>query len=361
MNRFIAVFIFALSLFTLSACSMFGAEEIDYRDSEITPTLEIPPDLIQSQEGKNLPLPGSRVGMDSNTGRYVETGDLNIESRTLPNIDRFEIQGEGDLHWLSVPYSAQKTYPLLREFWSEQGFELVLDEPIMGMMRTQWIRSRASNASFFGKTRERASGAESRHQFTTRLQRFADDASTLVFISHRQQDLVIKNDESGSAASDREGWQLRASDSTREYEMLSRLMVFMGLGDEAVKAQMEKLGGFAARATLQQGAEDGLVYLKVSDGFHQTWNRLLHQLSRLNVVPEESEREDNKGTLVINSSQLFTALQEQDRPERKSIILALVGHDNSDTTRIEVMDGKGSRERNSQARKILQSLSGLLK
>ena len=53
----------------------------DYRDSVITPTLEIPPDLIGRQSDKNLTLPGSKVGTEENTGRFVETGDLNAENK----------------------------------------------------------------------------------------------------------------------------------------------------------------------------------------------------------------------------------------------------------------------------------------
>lgn len=361
MSRFFTIFIFALSSLVLSACSMFGSEEIDYRNSEITPTLEIPPDLIQSQNGRNLSLPGSKVGLDSNAGRYVETGNLNIESRTLPGFDGLELQGKGNLHWLSIPYSAEKIYPLVQEFWAEQGYELMLDEPVIGMMRTRWMRSKSANSSFLGKIMDRMSAAESKHQFITRLQRSADDVSTLVFIAHRQQELVLKDDEPGSSTSSKEGWQFRAADPAQEYEMLSRLMVFLGLNDEAVKTQMQKIGTFTARASIHQGDQEGVAYMQVTEGFNRTWNRLYHQLTRLNVVPEESKREQNRGDLVINAAQLYASLEESGRPERESIRLSLTGDSNSDNTRIEVLDNKGIRDRSVQAREILQSLLVLLK
>lgn len=62
---------------TQLACSSSSDEGINYRDSVITPTLEIPPDLISSESNKNLTLPGSKVGTKENTGRFVETGNLN--------------------------------------------------------------------------------------------------------------------------------------------------------------------------------------------------------------------------------------------------------------------------------------------
>ncbi len=70
----IALVVFAL---TQQACSTNSDINNDYQDSMIAPTLEIPPDLISRESNKNLILPGSKVGTKENTGRFVETGNLN--------------------------------------------------------------------------------------------------------------------------------------------------------------------------------------------------------------------------------------------------------------------------------------------
>ena len=67
---------------TQFACSTGSDDGVNYEDSEITPTLEIPPDLISRESDKNLVLPGSKVGTKENTGRFVETGDLNSKNET---------------------------------------------------------------------------------------------------------------------------------------------------------------------------------------------------------------------------------------------------------------------------------------
>lgn len=67
---------------TQIACSSSSDEGINYRDSVIAPTLEIPPDLISAESNKNLKLPGSKVGTKENTGRFVETGNLNKDDDT---------------------------------------------------------------------------------------------------------------------------------------------------------------------------------------------------------------------------------------------------------------------------------------
>ena len=66
---------------TQLACSSSSDSGINYGDSVIAPTLEIPPDLISVKTDKNLVLPGSKVGTQENTGRFVETGNLNTEDQ----------------------------------------------------------------------------------------------------------------------------------------------------------------------------------------------------------------------------------------------------------------------------------------
>ena len=71
-----------LVLPVMTGCS-FTKEEVDYENSVITPTLEVPPDLITRSKDKNLSLPGSKVGLPENTGRFVDTGNLNLEQTQI--------------------------------------------------------------------------------------------------------------------------------------------------------------------------------------------------------------------------------------------------------------------------------------
>ncbi|MBT3204631.1 MAG: hypothetical protein HOM14_12525 [Gammaproteobacteria bacterium] len=79
MNKYKFLILLACGLSQL-ACSTNSDEGINYSDSVITPTLEIPPDLIGRESDKNLVLPGSKVGTTDNAGRFVETGNLNTDN-----------------------------------------------------------------------------------------------------------------------------------------------------------------------------------------------------------------------------------------------------------------------------------------
>ena len=69
----------------LTAC-VSGKEVIEYENSVITPTLEIPPDLITREQNKNLSLPGSKIGKPENTGRFVETGNLTFKQSSVEKV-----------------------------------------------------------------------------------------------------------------------------------------------------------------------------------------------------------------------------------------------------------------------------------
>jgi outer membrane protein assembly factor BamC len=346
------------------ACSSLNSDQkIDYRTSEITPTLEVPPDLVSRSSNRNLTLPGSKIGLPGNSGRYVETGNLNIDARTLPQFENIKINGEGDLYWLEVPDKAEKVYPVIRNFWLEQGFTLEMDEPAIGIMETNWLSLKSGSDSFLASFFESMAAAERKDQYKTRFERSTDNLGTRIYIAHNGQELVIDDanlPKSTVKFGRSQGWNFTPSDSFKEYEMLSRLMIFMGMQDSAVKAELEKIGLFAARAGIEYDKENEETFLQVKQGFQQTWNRLIHQMDRLSIPFIKQNKKDNEGSISIKSSALVDRI---DQPAELSdnITLSLNGGSNSDNTRIDVLDDSGSLDQSDNAKKVMQFFQQQLK
>jgi outer membrane protein assembly factor BamC len=353
----------ALVLFlALAGCATDGEKKLDYRSSEITPTLEIPPDLTRLNADENLDLPGSDVGRPGNTGRYVETGNLNIEIRTLPRIEGLRIDGQGDLHWLVVPQAAERLYPLIKTFWAEQGFRLTKDEPAVGVMETEWLTLRTGSGSFWTSLLESLSAAEARDQYKARLERAGQD--TRVYLAHRGQELVISDNDSRFNFERSQGWELVPADPAKEYEMLSRLMLFLGLQDDQVRVEMQKIGLFASRARIQFDEEDGETYLLVTEGFQQAWNRLVHQLDRLNIEPGEKSRKENEGAISLTPKEFMAKGQQVAETEdtlSQVVQVTLVGSKVTNQTRVDVRDERGLLVQTDTSRAMLQELFKLLK
>jgi outer membrane protein assembly factor BamC len=359
--RLLFTFFIALSLV---ACSSTKDEDLlNYRTSEITPTLEVPPDLTQVSGESNLNIPGSKVGLPENTGRYVETGNLNVEVRTLPKVEGLSIEGHGDSHWLKVSDKAEVIYPLLRTFWAEQGFTLIKDEPAVGVMETEWLSAKSGASNFFASILESMKGAEFKDQYQTRIER-SDDNSSLVFLAHRGQELFIDDSTKKSIIhTDRSsGWQMVPSDPTKEYEMLSRLMLFLGMQDEQVKQQMEKIGLFAPLTRIEFDESNEITYLIVSQTFEQTWNRLQLKLDRLSIPVLERDKSNNAGQIKVQASDLLAVADSvKDDDKDRKIFVALEGGANSGQTRIDVKNESDAVLKSEQSREILQLLQAQLR
>ncbi len=349
---------------SMAACSSTDEKILNYRSSEITPTLEIPPDLTQVSAESNLNIPGSKVGLPENRGRYVETGNLNVEVRTLPKIEGLSVEGHGDSHWLKVSDNAEAVYPLLRGFWAEQGFTLVKDEPAVGVMETEWLSAKSGSGSFIATILESMKGAEFKDQYQTRIER-ADDGSTLVFLAHRGQELFISDPEQKSVIYKERssGWQMVPADPTKEYEMLSRLMLFLGMQDDQVKQEMEKIGLFAPLTRIEFDEADEVTYLIVSQSFQQIWNRLQLQLDRLSIPVLERDKGVDDGQIKVSAADLLaiTGKAKDDESSDDNVLLVLENASNASQTRIDVKNESGTILKSEQSREILQLLQDQLK
>ena len=346
----------------LSACTVsFGEEEEAYENSQITPTLEMPPNIIRKDSGRNLVLPGSKVGTDENIGRYVETGDLNVAARSLPSVEGLRIEGNADLFWLHIPQSPREVYPLVREFWLAEGFEFALDEPLMGLLKTDWISVKAGEAEgFFGQLLEGMRAADFKYQYSSRIENVEGGAASNVFIAHREQERHLIEDVA-AADSSRQVWVFRKPDPAREFEMLSRLMLFLGMQDDAVKQQLAAIPALPNRVDLVRGDEDSPSHLRVAQDFVQVWNRLRHQFLRRDIRLLDSSRDGLEGSLQVDAASFYSGIEGSQGPARQTLQFELKGHDNAELTLVGVIDDSGSRDKSGDAVDILQGLSPLLR
>ena len=353
------IWILALVVATTQWGCSSSSEGISYRDSVITPTLEVPPDLVTPAADKNLELPGSKVGKAENSGRFVETGNLNVEARVLPKVKDISLQHEGGVYWISVKRPVAKVYPLVRDFWAEQGFRLIKDEPLIGIQETEWLGVKSGNDSFFASILASMRAAERRDQYLTRVEPEGDDA-TRIYIAHRGQELVIDEDTTAlDKTTLKEGWQFVPTDASREVEMMSRLMIFLGMQDEQAKQQLARLGSLQSRSSLQLDRDDQ-PYVLVQGGLQQTLNRLRYRMDKMAVDVSAIEQDEREITLQLDSNALLE-LGVIKLVETSTVGIRLESSANSNTTRIDVLGKSGSSVHDKQAVSVMNFLVEQLK
>ena len=271
---------------TLAACStVIDSDKINYKSAAKAPTLEVPPDLTQLSRNTRYAVPGGAV-----TASSFQTNQVAQPAPTaVASVGDIRIERAGSQRWLVINRPADKLWDPIKEFWQENGFLLVMDQPNLGIMETDWAENRAKLPqdiirSTIGKAFDSLYSTGERDKFRTRLERNSS-GGTEIYVSHRGMIEVYSsynNKDLGTTV-----WQPRAPDPELEAEFLSRLMVKLGGTQEQSKA-------LVATAVNKSGARiaviNGQSVVQIDEGFDRAWRRVGLSLDRANFTVEDRDR-----------------------------------------------------------------------
>ena len=214
-----------------------------YKSSTSAPPLEIPPDLTSSSIRDTLAIPG--VGATYSQHASGEGGaGTRSGAVVLREVENARIERSGDQRWLVISMTAEEAWPRLRDFWIDQGFAVETEEPDVGVMETDWaaVESPLPAGALKKLTNlinEGLHGVAVRDRYRTRIERGAEAGTTEIYISHRGAEQMYIGDDALLGQQDEVGkmvWQPRPSDPGLEAEMLSRLMIFLGVDEQRATA-----------------------------------------------------------------------------------------------------------------------------
>lgn len=292
MNRKLSVTLVALSI-GVGGCStsMLDSKKIDYKSAKQVSTLEIPPDLTAPSRDDRYTVPDSAprgVATYSNYSTDRASQPQTSGPEVLPvSKDNIRIERAGAQRWLVVPGTPEALWPQIKDFWIESGFILNIDRPEIGVMETDWAEDRAKIPqdwlrSTIGRVFDGLWSTSLRDKFRTRIEEGKEPGTVEVFISHRGVEEVFT-----SQAQERTSWQPRPSDPELEAEMMSRLMIRLGV-EEARAAEIVQAEPVSERARLT--AVGNGVKLEVDESFDRAWRRVGLALDRLGFAVEDRDR-----------------------------------------------------------------------
>ncbi len=343
----------------------------DYKRARSVDTLEVPPDLTASTIDDSLVVPelgpaGTATFSDYSKERAQGT---QVRQDLLPEPENVRLMRDGQARWLVVNASAQDIWPRLRRFWEDVGLPVALEDPITGVVETEWVENRADVPQGFitdllRKVADAAYSADTRDKFRVRLEPGREPGTTELYLTH----YGVVEVESGPAASVEYIWQPRPRDPELEAIMMRRLMVFLGADEERARALLaSRPEGAAPRSTVRL-SPDGEPYLSVAEPVARSWRLVGIALDASNFLIEDRDPDaltfivkyrspvgvqENKGVL----SKL--AFWKDDDPEELPFQVKLSA-DSSTTTRVTVHDEDGNLSRADTAQVILESLNGEL-
>lgn len=280
----------AIGLVTAACTATLEGPKIDYKSEPTrSPSLDVPPGLSQVPHDDRYSIPGGGKSSVSASGQGDATASVPT-SGVLPSVRLARVARDGNLRWIVVGQPAEKVWPVVKEFWAQNGFTLQIDNEVAGVMETDWAENRANlPQDFFRRTIGRVltsvydSGLRDRYR--TRLERTAT-GETEITVTHRGIEEIVNSNKDGT------NWQPRAHDPELEAEFLQRLLVTFGNGPEQAKTAVD--GSAPGTATIERARRvklgEGSDAIELDDAFDRSWRRVGLALDRIGFTVESRDR-----------------------------------------------------------------------
>ena len=348
----------------VTACSTITpGKKVDYKKSKTTEPLEVPPDLTATSINEAPDLPNAAGTSYSEISKSEPAAGT---STVLPVESNIRVERDGNQEWLVINAEPAQVWPKVREFWMQQGFLIKMEDPRLGIIETGWAENRADIPSdiirnTLGKVMDFVYSAATRDQYRVRLEHGTTPGTTELYLTHRGMEEVI----TGTPEDRSSKWKPRASDPELEAEMLKRLVVFLGVGEEKAKALLAAKPQTQSRAQLVSDSK-GVMLIDKED-FSRAWRRTGVALDRVGFAVEDRNRSDGVYFVRYNDplgddekgllSKLAFWSSDEEKAKQYQIVLIAQGAE----TQIIVKNDKGARENSSTAKRILTLLEEQLR
>jgi outer membrane protein assembly factor BamC len=303
----------------------------DYKGAGRSKPLEVPPDLTAIRTSDAYAVPGSATY--SGYSQDQEGQEVGVE-QVLPNAEGVRMEKAGAQRWLVVTAPAEKIWPVIREFWLDQGFAVRVENPETGVMETEWIEADAIKlkddsrnvGEKFDAWLDKLSGLADRRKFRTRLERGEKEGTTEIYMTHRtvagapDDGKNVVNTQLGKIetgyridAADKKLNTAEQFDSDLDVELLRRLMVKLGVAEKQAQ-QIAANPVSPQRATVVKES-DSSVTLNINDSFDRGWRRVGLALDRVGFVTEDKDR--SQGIFFVR----YADVDIDDTPKKKKGLL----------------------------------------
>jgi len=295
----------------LAACDSipFMNNSSDYKGAGRSKPLEVPPDLTSVRTSSTYNVPGS-----TSYSAYSQNQDAQEQNGPQPvlaDMKNVRMVKAGQQRWLVVNAPAEKIWPIVRDFWLDQGFAVKVENPELGVIETEWLQTDAikpkeDNRGYgekFDAWLDKLSGFADRRKFRTRLERGEKDGTTEIYMTHRTVSAAPddgKNYVNTQLGKIDTGYRANAADSKNnagqefdsdlDAELLRRMMVKLGLDEQNADQVMAQAASDKRADVIKE--PDQSVTLKLNEPFDRAWRRVGLALDRIGFVTEDKNRSE---------------------------------------------------------------------
>ncbi|MEZ5447144.1 MAG: outer membrane protein assembly factor BamC [Gammaproteobacteria bacterium] len=254
----------------------------EYKKSQTLPDLEVPPDLSTESINDKMAVPDEE-GASFST--YQERVAARKKAREEEGLAENAIEALSGEKVLVVPGSTSEVWDKLHAFWSENGFELDLDDAEYGVQETTWREDQDNLA---------------RDKYKIFAETGEDSGSTTLYVSHEGEEM--RPDGEGLT------WRRRTDTGARD-RIVAALQEYLGAaagtsgaraGGDTTSSGDYVAGGEDASAPVAEivNSGDGKFYLSYPAEFAEAWSRTGEALAGAGLKVTSSDK--GKGTYTVH-------------------------------------------------------------
>jgi outer membrane protein assembly factor BamC len=348
------------SLVLISGCgSIMGDDKVNYKTqggTKVVP-LDIPPDLSQLNRDTRYAVPGGSVTASSMSAPRPTAANAATAAKQINDV---RIERDGTQRWLVVNRPADVVWPIVRNFWIENGFQYTIDQQQIGLLETEWAENRAKIPQDFirrtlGKVLEGLYSSGERDKYRTRMERNSTGGVD-IFVTHRGMSEEYKDQSKTSTI-----WQPRPNDPELEAEFLSRLMIKLGASAEQAKVSTAAAEVANRKVTLTSQGDASV--LNVPDSFDVSWRRVGLALDRTGFTVEDRDRAQGiyfvryVDTTPKEEKGFFSKMFSSSSPETGPVKYRIVVRNTGNSTEVSVQNAAGKAENSQISQRILKLLA----
>ncbi len=322
-----------LATLCLTACDSipFMDNTPDYKGAGRGRPLEVPPDLTSASTSDTYSLPGGATYSAYSQGQTAQPE----EEKLLASPDNVKLERAGSQRWLVVQAAPEKVWPIVREFWTDLGFAVRIEDIQTGVMETEWLDptelTKDDNGNYLGKFQgwlDKVSALNNRLKFRTRIDRGTEDSTTEIYMSHRSLsstpddgkvrvhtaygviDTGYKKEELDNKGKTDEA---KAAAEDLDAELLRRLTIKLGISEQQSRSIVASPS--QDKHAILGKDKSGNATLTVNDQFDRAWRRVGLALDRIGFLVEDKDR--SRGMFYVKYAQVTV----DDSPGQKKGLL----------------------------------------
>ena len=334
------------------------ADKVNYKTqgSAKTVPLDIPPDLTQLARDTRYAVPSN--GTVTASSMAAKPADPVVATTAAKQVNDVRLERDGKQRWLVVNRPADEVWPIVHQFWADNGFQYVIDQQQLGLLETEWAENRAKIPQDFirsalGKVLDGLYSSGERDKYRTRIERNSNGGVD-IYITHRGMTEEYKDQTKTGTI-----WVPRPNDPELEAEFLSRLMIKLGVSVDQAKSSVTSTQAAAARVALQAGSGT----LTLSDSFDVAWRRVGVALDRTGFTVEDRDRSQGVyfvryvDTTPKEEKGFFSRMFSSSKSDTGPVKYRIAVKTSAGKSEVSVLDSSGKAENSPVTQRILKILA----